>query len=185
MSAQGTRKLETTDRIDHKVREKKVIQLGGPQPESSNNPLFSGWACKPYLYIESSVLSQQQTSVLSQQKTSILSQQKTRQLPASGRLLLCLLLRQDRCLLLRQDRCLLLRQDRRLLLRHLSLLNKRQRSWLNVAPGCSWLPQADPDREIPDFDKLWLQKLKVFCSIPCVLQLYEELLKVTSIMTTF
>ena len=52
MSAQGTRKLETTDRIDHKVREKKVIQLGGPQPESSNNPLFSGWACKPYLYIE-------------------------------------------------------------------------------------------------------------------------------------
>ena len=75
--AQGTRILGTTDRTDHKVREQKVIQLSGPQPGASNDPHFSGWAPKPYLYIESSVLSQQQTSVLSQQKTSILSQRTT------------------------------------------------------------------------------------------------------------
>ena len=49
--AQGTRILGTADRTDHRVREKKTIQPSGPQPESSNNPLFSGWACKPYLYI--------------------------------------------------------------------------------------------------------------------------------------
>ena len=59
LGAQGTRILVTTDRIDHRVREKKVIQLSGTQPEASNNPFLSGWACKPYLYIESSVLSQQ------------------------------------------------------------------------------------------------------------------------------
>ena len=50
--AQGTRILGTTDRIDHRVREKKVIQHGGPQPGASNDPHFSGWAPKPYLYIE-------------------------------------------------------------------------------------------------------------------------------------
>ena len=52
MGAQGTRILGTADRIDHRVRDRKAIQLSAPQPEASNNPLFSGWACKPYLYIE-------------------------------------------------------------------------------------------------------------------------------------
>ena len=53
LGAQGTRRFGTTNRIDRRVREKKTIQLSAPQPGASNNPLFSGWACKPYLYIES------------------------------------------------------------------------------------------------------------------------------------
>ena len=52
LGAQGTRILWTTDHTDHRVRDKKAIQLSGPQPAPSNNPLFSGWAPKPYLYIE-------------------------------------------------------------------------------------------------------------------------------------
>ena len=53
------------------------------------------------------------------------------------------------------------------------------------APGCSWLLQADPDHEIPDFDQFLLEKLKVFAKVHLFLQLYEEFLKVTSIMTAF
>ena len=93
--AQGTRIIGTPDRIDRREREKKAIQLSGPQPGPSNNPQKCGWAPKPYLYIESSVL-----SVLSQQKTSILSQQKTEQLLAGGRQLPFNPLRQERHLLL-------------------------------------------------------------------------------------
>ena len=45
--------------------------------------------------------------------------------------------------------------------------------------------QADPDHEIQDFDQFLVEKLKVVCSILFSLQLYEEFLKVTSIMTAF
>ena len=54
-----------------------------------------------------------------------------------------------------------------------------------AAPGCCRLPQADPDHEIQDFGHSLLEKLKTFCSIPFFLQLYEEFVKVTSILTAF
>ena len=54
-----------------------------------------------------------------------------------------------------------------------------------AAAGCLRLTQPDPDHEIPDFDQILFEKLKAFCSIPFPLQLYEELLRVTSILTAF
>ena len=80
--AQGTRILGTTDRIDHRVREKKVIQPSGPQPEPSNNPPFSRWAGKPYLYIESHMLqmSADETGQMSAVETGQMSAVETRQM---------------------------------------------------------------------------------------------------------
>ena len=51
--AQGTHIFWTTDRTDHRVREKKAIQPSAPQPVAYNDPQFSGWAPEPYLYKES------------------------------------------------------------------------------------------------------------------------------------
>ena len=44
---------------------------------------------------------------------------------------------------------------------------------------------ADPDHEIQDFDQFLLEKLVFFWQSPSNLQLYEEFLKVTSIVTAF
>ena len=53
---------------------------------------------------------------------------------------------------------------------------------LLAAAGCPRLTQT---RKSQDFDNFLVEKLKDSCSSPFVLQLYEELLKVTSILTVF
>ena len=85
MGAQGTRILETTDRTHQRVHEKKVIQPSAPQPGPSDNPLFSGWACKPYLYIESKMLqmSAVETGPISAVETGPMSAAETGQMSAA------------------------------------------------------------------------------------------------------
>ena len=91
--AQGVCILGTTDRTDHRVREKKVVQPSGPQPNPSNNPLFPVGLLSPtYLYrvqmlqmsaVETGQMSSVETGKMIAVETGQISAVETRQMSSA------------------------------------------------------------------------------------------------------